>query len=215
MNHLALFTSQSGLRLAATALLCVCSAATAQYKVVGTDGRVTYTDRPPVADSAKAKVSALKTGDARAASTSAPLPLELRQIALRYPVTLYSTADCTPCEAAREWLVQRGVPYSEKRISSDEDGAALQRLVGARTVPSLTIGSQALRGFAPTDWASYIDAAGYPRESRLPTGWQPPAAVPLVARVEPKPAPAPAPVAAAPAPRAPDAPVAQPPGLRF
>ncbi len=213
MIHPALFTPQFGLRLAAAALVGLCGASQAQYKVVGADGRITYTDRPPVG--ATAKVSALKTGDARAASTSTPLPLELRQIALRYPVTLYSTADCSPCEAAREWLVQRGVPYSEKRISNDEDGAALQRLVGARTVPSLTIGSQALRGLAPTEWASYIDAAGYPRESRLPTGWQPPATTPLVARVEPKPAPAPAPVAAAPAPRAPDAPVAQPPGLRF
>lgn len=215
MTHFALFTSQFGQHLAAAALLCVCSVVAAQYKVVGADGRVTYTDRPPAQDTANPKISALKTGDARAPSTSAPLPLELRQIALRYPITLYSSADCAPCEAARQWLLQRGVPYSEKRISSDEDGAALQRLVGARTVPSLTIGSQALRGLAPTEWASYIDAAGYPRESRLPQGWQPPAATPLVARVEPKPAPAPAPVAAAPAPRAPDAPVAQPPGLRF
>ncbi len=213
MTHLALFTPQSGLRLAAAALVCLCGASQAQYKVVGADGRITYTDRPPVGDTAK--VSALKTGDARAASTSAPLPLELRQIALRYPVTLYSSADCTPCEAGREWLMQRGVPYSEKRISSDEDGAALQRLVGARTVPSLTIGSQALRGLAPAEWASYIDAAGYPRESRLPQGWQPPTATPLVARVEPKPAPAAAPVAAAPPPRAPDAPVEKPTGLRF
>jgi hypothetical protein len=89
------------------------------------------------------------------------------------------------------------VPYTERRIVSNDDVAALERTVGGRTVPSLTVGGQALRGYSVTDWTSYLDAAGYPRESRLPPGWVPPPPAPLVARTPtpamPAPAPAPAP----------------------
>jgi glutaredoxin len=171
--------------------------ALAQYKVVDADGRVTYTDRPPVAETAK--VVPLGRGGAPAAGATATeggLPFELRQVATRFPVTLYTGASCTPCEAGRQLLRQRGVPYAERQIVSDEDSAALERLSGGRTIPSLTVGSQALRGFNPSDWANYLDAAGYPRESRLPRGWQPPQATPLVARA---PAAAAAPAAAEPA----------------
>jgi hypothetical protein len=107
------------------------------------------------------------------------------------------------------------VPFSEKLIASDADTLALERLSGARTVPTATIGAQVLRGLSAGEWASYLDLAGYPRESRLPKGWQPPPPTPLVARVVPKPTPAPE-AAAAPARSAAPAPaVAAPGGLRF
>lgn len=167
--------------------------AVAQYKVVDPSGRVTYTDRPPIDGSAKV----IALGRSSAAPAAAPagdesLPFELRQVSARYPVTLYTSASCTPCDAARQLLRQRGIPYTERQIITDEDSAALERLTGGRTVPSLSVGSQALRGFNPADWGSYLDAAGYPPESRLPQGWQPPAATPLVARAAPAAAPAPA-----------------------
>jgi len=168
--------------------------ALAQYKVVDADGRVTYTDRPPVAETAK--VMPLGRSGAPAAGATATeggLPFELRQVATRFPVTLYTGASCTPCEAGRQLLRQRGVPYVERQIVTAEDSAALERLSGGRTIPSLTVGSQALRGFNPTDWSSYLDAAGYPRESRLPRGWAPPPATPLVARAPAVPAATPAP----------------------
>lgn len=188
----------------------------AQYKVVDADGRVTYTDRPPVAETARV-LPLGRSGAAAAASPAAEagLPFELRQVSARFPVTLYTGANCTPCEAGRQLLRQRGVPYAERQVVGDEDSAALERLSGGRTIPSLTVGTQALRGFNPADWSSYLDAAGYPRESRLPRGWTPPPATPLVAR-----APAPPPVAppAAAEPVRPDTPLpadAPSPGIRF
>ena len=45
------------------------------------------------------------------------------------------------------------------------------------------MGGQTLRGFSESDWLATLDLAGYPKESRLPRGWQAPAAEPLVARV--------------------------------
>lgn len=167
-------------------LATVCSVAWAQYKVVAPDGSVTYTDRPPVSDTT-AKVSPLRrSAAAAAASASAPaavdtsLPFDLRQVASRYPVTLYTGADCKTCDTARQWLRQRGVPYAERSIVANADTQALERLTGGRVIPSLSVGAQALRGYNEGDWASYIDAAGYPAASRLPRHWQPAAATPLV-----------------------------------
>lgn len=188
----------------ATALLASSLPALALYKVVGPDGSVTYTDRPPITTTARITTLGRGSGDG-SSGADGELPFDLRQVVGRYPVTLYTTNDCPPCDSGRQVLQQRGVPYAERRVSNDDDAAALERAVGGRTVPALTIGSQALRGFSQTDWSSYLDAAGYPRESKLPRGYQPPAATPLVERAPPRVAPAttPAPSPAEPAPDAP------------
>ena len=158
----------------------------ALYKVVLPDGSVTYTDRPPAGNTAR--ITALGKGSTPTGQADVALPVDLRQAAQRYPVVLYTSTDCTPCEAGRRLLVQRGVPYTERRIVSEEDALLLERLSGGRTVPSLTIGAQPVRGLSETDWVAYLDAAGYPRESRLPRGWQPAAPLPLADRA-PVPAP--------------------------
>lgn len=152
----------------------------AQYKIVGADGRVTYTDRPAV--EAGASVSAFQRSGVIAEATPPPLPLALRQAAQRYPVTLFSATDCAPCEAGRKLLQQRGVPFIEKSISSEEDATAMEQALGARTVPSLTIGKQALRGLSEAEWSAYLDAAGYPRDSALPKNWRAAPATPLAPR---------------------------------
>jgi len=183
--------------LIACALASLASPALAQYKIVAPDGSVTYTDRPPVSDSAK--VSSLgRRGTAASGPTGSDgtLPFDLRQVSSRFPVTLYTGANCMPCDSGRRLLQQRGVPYTERLVASLEDSAALDRLTGGRTIPSLTIGAQQLRGFNPTDWTTYLDAAGYPAESRLPRGWSPAAPTPLVARAAAPAASAPAEVAA-------------------
>lgn len=158
----------------------------ALYKVVQPDGSVTYTDRPPAASTAR--ITALGKGSTPTAQVDVSFPTDLRQAAQRYPVVLYTSADCTPCDSGRRLLAQRGVPYSERRIVSEEDALALERLSGGRTVPALTIGAQPVRGLSETDWTAYLDAAGYPRESRLPRGWQAAAPTPLTERA-PEPAP--------------------------
>ena len=174
----------------------------AQYKVVRPDGSVTYTDRPP--PDANVRITPIgRNAPPNTSPTEVGLPIELRQAVARYPVTLYTASDCVPCDSGRKLLQQRGVPYNERRISSEEDALALDRAVGGRTVPALTVGVQPLRGFSETDWAAYLDAAGYPRESKLPRNWPVAAATPLVERTVPAPAPRPAPATPAPAPEAP------------
>ena len=163
------------------ALLTLGAPAHALYKVVGPDGKITYTDVQP-SPGKTGKVTPI--GSNTAPQAEASLPLELRQPAARYPVTLYVTNACEPCNAGRQFLRQRGVPFNERSITTTEDVDALQRLTGGREAPALTIGAQTVRGLSQDIWASYLDAAGYPRESRLPNTYQYPAAAPLTERRE-------------------------------
>lgn len=192
--------------------LVLATSSHALYKVVGPDGKVTYTDRAPGVNDGK--VSPLGGRTAPVAS-DVVLPLELRQVVSRYPVTLYTTSGaCEPCDAARQMLRQRGVPYNEKQVLSPEDGEALQRLSGGLDAPTLTIGAQTLRGLAGEVWGQYLDSAGYPRESRLPQGYQYPAPTPVTERREAAPRPTTtAPRAAEAAPAAPPPPA--PGAIRF
>jgi len=154
----------------------------AQFKVIGADGKITYTDREPSAS--EGKVVPIGSKAVTVVPSAEPdLPFELRQASAKYPVTLYVTSSaCEPCNSGRQMLKQRGIPFSEKLIVTAEDSEAFERLSGAREAPTLSIGSQILRGYAAETWAAYLDAAGYPRESRLPSTYQYPAAVPVVDR---------------------------------
>jgi glutaredoxin len=197
--------------LAALAL-AFAGASQAQFKVIGPDGKVTYTDREP--NTNEGKVVPLGARAAAAQDAGGDMPFELRQVASKYPVTLYvTTTACDPCTSARQLLKQRGIPFTERTVATPEDGEALKRLTGALDAPSLTIGSQTLRGLSADVWNSYLDAAGYPRDSRLPSGYQYRPATPLVEQGLPSSArsdavPAPAPTAPTPVPAAPG-------GIRF
>lgn len=159
-------------------LLCLLAAtASAQgvYRIVGPDGRVSYSDRPPA--DAKANPVGRQAGTG---TPNAQLPYDLRQIASRYPVTLYTGKDCAPCNSGRNLLNARGIPYNERTISTPDDLEALRRINPDGNVPLLTIGSQRLKGYSDTEWTQYLDAAGYPKQSQLPGSYRRPAPTPLV-----------------------------------
>ncbi|PPE67041.1 glutaredoxin family protein [Caldimonas caldifontis] len=188
----------------------------AQYKVVGPDGKVTYTDRPPVQSNDVRPVGNRGSGPSGGDQTA--LPFELRQVASRFPVVLYTSSGCQPCDAGRNLLRQRGIPHTERTIASNADTEALTRLAGGSEVPVLTVGRQTLRGYSPSEWNGYLDAAGYPKQSQLPATYSFPAATPLVATTTPaQPAPdAAAPAAQATSPSVPPPPAGNaPPGFRF
>jgi glutaredoxin len=148
------------------------------YRIVGPDGKVTFSDRPPVnAPAQPAQSVPLNT----VASPASSLPSELRRVTGQYPVTLYTGDGCDPCGAARRYLQQRGIPFTERTVNTREDIAALQRLAGAASLPFVTIGGQHIPGFSDAEWSQYLDAAGYPRSSQLPIGYRNPDATPLVA----------------------------------
>jgi glutaredoxin len=134
------------------------------YKSVDKNGRITYSEVPPLPGS----------GDKLAAgsATNASLPYALQQVVSRFPVTLYTTADCAPCISAKLMLTQRGVPFTERTVTSNEDIEAYKKLNGDTSLPLATIASQQLKGYEETEWTKYLDAAGYPKTSTLPRNYK-------------------------------------------
>lgn len=165
--------------LATLLMTLACASVQAQgvYRIVGPDGKVTFSDRPP----ADATAQPARSANEAPADTNGALPYQLRQIANRFPVTLYTGSDCQPCTSARNLLTSRGVPFTERTVSSNEDIAALQRLSGGSGLPFGTIGGQQLAGYSEGEWVQYLDAAGYPKQSALPRNYRQPAPTPLVA----------------------------------
>jgi len=187
------------------------------YRIVGPDGKVTFSDRPP--EKPDAKVATVRAGSSQAEANAA-LPPDLRRIANQYPVTLYVTRDCDVCSAARQLLSSRGIPFAEKTILSNADISSFKQLNGSDTLPALSIGNQFLRGLQENEWNTYLDAAGYPAQIQLPAAYRRPAPEPLApAGDAPAKAPSDARPKAKPAPELPVAPrratESNPAGLQF
>jgi glutaredoxin len=136
------------------------------YKSVDKNGRVTYSEVPPLPSS----------GDKLTADSAASvsLPYALQQVVSRYPVTLYTTADCGPCINARLMLTRRGVPFKELTVSSNEDITAYKKLSTDINFPLISIAAQQLKGYEETELTKYLDAAGYPQSSSLPRNYRNP-----------------------------------------
>lgn len=181
----------------------------ALYKVVGPDGKVTYTDRPPVDQPAVT----LKANGASSASDN--LPFELKRVVERYPVTIFTSGDCGPCDAGRKMLQTRGIPYTEKTVNTDADVKAYTKQEGVNQTPILRVGAKQLVGFNQNEWSSYLDAAGYPAQSKLPVNYKQRPATPLTTPAA-APASTPSRPEASPPPAAtPPAPGNAPAGFRF
>lgn len=210
----------AALLLACAGLAAPLAQAQGVYRIVGPDGRVTFSDRPQPG-SAQPKAEAAQPSSSTANAGNAQLPYALRQSADRYPVTLYSSKDCEPCEEARNYLRGRGIPFSERTVETAADLTAFKKLSGQDILPFATIGSQHLKGFAADSWTLYLNAAGYPAQSALPANYRPPAARPLTTPApaekakpaEPAERAAPAPARTTPAPGTPTP--NNPAGLRF
>jgi glutaredoxin len=160
------------------------TAAQAVYRIVGPDGKVTYSDRPP--QDPKTTVTPTKAGGTGSSSSATgttasnpALPFALQQVVTRYPAVLYTTKDCPICDQGRTLLTQRGVPFTEKTVNTREDQTAFKRINADSSLPLLVLGSQQIKGYSESEWQSYLDAANYPKSSALPRAYSPPPAEPL------------------------------------
>ena len=197
MNH----RTTVSLLIAGATLASICAVqAQTIYRIVGADGRVTFSDKPPVSAD-QGRIAGTGVGASGAAASAGGLPYELRQVVAKYPVTLYSSANCAPCDNGRSLLTSRGVPFTERTVNTTEDSESLQRLSGDNSLPFLTIGGQRIKGMSDVEWSQYLDAAGYPKTSTLPPSFKNAPATPLVnlqkpaaaPKAEPKPVPEPEP----------------------
>lgn len=154
------------------------------YKIVGPDGSVTFSDVPPSTAQGKSVQSLSANGGAIAQNNEDGFPAALREAVRKYPVTLYTAPQCDACDAAREYLQQRGIPFAEKTITTNADIKAYKALSdGSDRLPFISIGATKLpAGFSSSNWSTALDAAGYPKTSALPRTYvrpQPTALVPV------------------------------------
>ena len=184
------------------------------YKWVGPDGKVQYGDTPPPPSATKVQPQTV-AAPPPSSSGGAKLPYELAEAVRKHPVTLYTSANCSPCDTARTMLMSRGVPFTEKTVRSSEDVTHLREIRGDSQVPVMLLGTQKHQGYSATEWTEALTAAGYPSVSKLPKSYRNP---PPEAAAPPKDESMPEAAASQPeAPRpAPPAPAGDaPPGFRF
>jgi glutaredoxin len=157
-------------------LLSLGVTAHATYKWVGVDGKITYSDIPPPVEG-KLLRGPSGAPPQPAAEGDSGLPYALKQAVAKYPVVLYSANDCAPCKSAREVLTKRGVPFSEKLITSGTDAEQFKKLgFTDLTMPSIMVGKEKSVGFEASAYDRLLDSAGYPRSSVLPSTYKAPAA---------------------------------------
>ncbi len=127
------------------------------YRWVDPQGRTVISDSPPPG-------RARDVSKSGGAANTDSLPYAVRVAAENYPVTLYTSADCTKdCKDARDLLNSRGVPFAERMVQKQEDVDELKQRVGDFFVPALKVGKQSFRGFEAGAWNNLLDLAGYPK----------------------------------------------------
>jgi glutaredoxin len=162
-------------------LAALAAPAAAQFKWIAPDGAITYSDQPPP-PGMKGQMIGRPIARADNPGTSSLL----RDAASKYPVTLYSTDDCGPCQDARRHLTKRGVPFSEKTVTTTADTAAFRKAgFTENSFPALSVGRERTLGFEPEGWNRLLDVAGYPRSSTMPASWRPPAPQPMAGAPKP------------------------------
>ena len=155
-------------------LLCAASAQAQLYKSVGPDGRITYSDAPPAA-ARRVEQKSLGGG----ASDTSNLPYALAEAVKASPVTLYSGAKCQPCDDGRTLLKNRGIPFTEKTVNTNDDVIKLRQAGSDGQLPLLLVGRSKHSGYEAGAWGNALTAAGYPATSQLPNGYQFPRAEPV------------------------------------
>ncbi|MDR3481048.1 MAG: glutaredoxin family protein [Burkholderiaceae bacterium] len=142
------------------------------YKWVAPDGTVSYSDKPPPATAAKVERKSYASG-----ASTVDLPYELAQAVKNSPVVLYTTKNCPACDQGRQLLNDRGIPFSEKTVNTNEDNAYLKKISGDNSAPVLTVGRNKQIGNL-SQWGNMLTAAGYPTSNILPKTYTNPPAEP-------------------------------------
>ncbi len=153
-------------RKSITVALALCLAlplaAQTTYRWVDRDGKINYSDQPPPPEVKKAEEKQL--GAPNSIASGGP-DYATRAAAQSSPVILYGSGDCAAgCKAARDFLNENRIPYSEKTIKTPDDAAAFKKATGSEEmlVPTLLVGTVAQKGFEDGAWRKLLDAAGYP-----------------------------------------------------
>jgi glutaredoxin len=144
----------------AATLALQAAAQTNVYRWTDKDGKVHFGDTPPPDDASNVTQKRMggSGGDAGA------LPYDTQVAMKRNPVSIYVADNCAPCDAARQLLSRRGIPYTERNAQGNrEEAEAVKKLTGATEVPVLLVGDRSVKGWDESAWSAALDAGGYPK----------------------------------------------------
>ena len=135
----------------ATLLCSAAAGAQTLYKIVGADGKITYSDRQP--DDNKGK--ALKIAVPPAASPQAQ----------QTKVVLYSAAWCGYCTKAKAYMTAAHIRFEEIDVDTAYGRSAFARASGSAPssgnarvggIPYLVMGEQKQRGYSPQGYDRFF-----------------------------------------------------------
>lgn len=150
------------------------------YRSIDAAGKVHYGDKPLPEASDISRLNPL--------SVPVPdesLPYETRRAREKFPVTLYVAQGCgEPCDLARDYLNKRGIPFTEKNLTTIEEINAFKKASEGDQIPAATVGKNWLVRFSESLWSNALDAAGYPQTA--PYGFRPAVKSAVPATAKPK-----------------------------
>lgn len=145
-------------------LIVPVSRADTLYRWVDKEGKVHYGDRP-AEDAVRTEKKRFSDAEPQ---DEEELPYSVRKAKQDFPVTLYLSFVCASnCKKAVEYLDKRGIPYTERKFSTQDEAEAARKQYGVKMIPSLQVGKTLLSGFLESQWGNELDLAGYPK-SPLP-----------------------------------------------
>jgi len=132
------------------------------YRWVDAQGQVHYGDVPP----AQAVQVEIKKIAPPVVNDEQGVPYETRLAQQNFPVTLFTSEDCSEyCDQARDLLLKRGIPFTEKILVTKVEVGAFKDASGSNQVPTLQLAKRYVNGFLAKKWHKELDAAGYPETS--------------------------------------------------
>lgn len=131
--------------------LCAQPAQAEIYKVIGADGRVSYTDKNPQSAAKTEKLNIQAYSGAPSASSPN---------ASARKVTLLSAQWCGACRQAKAYMNSRKIAFEEWDIDRSDYARAKMRELGANGVPVILVGKQAMVGFSAERLDAMLKNAG-------------------------------------------------------
>jgi arsenate reductase-like glutaredoxin family protein len=87
---------------------------------------------------------------------------------------LYTQVGCAESDKVRDWLVERGLAFTEQDVSRDADAAHALATTGIFATPLLVAGKETVLGFRPEPLAAALALVGHepcsPQDRAKPAG---------------------------------------------
>ncbi|HYD33604.1 MAG TPA: glutaredoxin domain-containing protein [Methylophilaceae bacterium] len=130
------------------------------YKTVGPDGKITYSDKPPLKGNVEKKFTFKNLPSSKLPAPGNNSTTVNNTLTSTKPVagsvTLYTASWCGYCKQAKAYLAKQRIPYREVDIETQDGMAEFSRAGGSGAVPLLVAGKESVQGFSPEAYEAIL-----------------------------------------------------------